>query len=126
VASRRCARSTQPPRNGPTINGTAGESNVTSIGSNTSKTFISGISGVTTGGTAVPVLVDSSGQLGVTSSSRRFKRDIRTLGESAVDALMKLQPVSFRYRASVAPGPWPLQFGLIAEQVAKVLPNLVA
>jgi hypothetical protein len=111
---------------GTSVNGTAGESNVTSIGSNTSKTFISGISGVTTGGTAVPVLIDSSGQLGVTSSSRRFKRDIGTLGESAVDALMKLQPVSFRYRASVAPGPWPPQFGLIAEQVAKVLPNLVA
>jgi len=111
---------------GSDVDGTAGESNVIRIGQDQSKVFISGISGETTGGTAVPVLVDAAGQLGVTSSSRRFKRDIHDLGPSTLSALMRLQPVSFRYRASVAPGPWPAQFGLIAERVAKILPNLVA
>jgi hypothetical protein len=106
--------------------GNAGESNVTRIGDSQSKAFIAGISGATIGGPAVPVLVNGNGQLGVTTSSRRFKRDIQQLGPSTADGLMKLRPVSFRYRPSVVHGPWPLQFGLIAEQVAKIFPNLVA
>jgi hypothetical protein len=106
----------------------AGESNTIRIGTsgNQTKAFLAGVSGVTTGGTAVPVLVDENGQLGVTSSSRRFKRDIGTLGAGAVDALMRLLPVSFRYRPSIVHGPWPLQYGLIAEEVAKTYPDLVA
>jgi hypothetical protein len=66
----------------------------------------------------VNVLVDGSGQLGTASSSRRVKRDIAPLGE--LRPLMKLQPVSFRYRS----GPPELHYGLLAEQVAKVLPEL--
>jgi hypothetical protein len=95
-------------------------------GAHQQKTFIAGISGTTTGGAASPVLVDSSGQLGTTSSSRRFKRDIHRLGRRAAAALMKLRPVSFRYKRGFTDGDSsPLQYGLIAEQVAKVYPSLV-
>jgi hypothetical protein len=101
--------------------GVAGESGTTRIGTNGTHTraFIAGIRGVTTGvGDAVPVLIDSAGQLGTTSSSRRVKRDIQPLGK--LRPLMKLRPVSFRYRS----GPPELHYGLIAEQVARVLPEL--
>ena len=103
--------------------GVAGESATTRIGTQGTQTkaFMAGISGVTTGGTAAPVLVDANGQLGTTSSSRRFKRDIAPLGGGRLSPLMRLKPVSFRYRS----GHSGLQFGLIAEQVAKVYPNLV-
>ncbi len=76
------------------------------------------------GGTTTPVVVNTEGQLGVAPSSRRFKQDIRPLA-SLTKGLMELRPVSFRYRNSVVHGANPLQFGLIAEQVAKVYPNLV-
>jgi hypothetical protein len=108
--------------------GTAGESNAIRIGTQGTQTkaFLAGVRGVTTGvADAVPVLIDSAGQLGVTSSSRRFKQDIKPLG-SAGDRLMRLRPVSFRYKRSMVKGPDPLQFGLIAEQVAKVFPHLVS
>lgn len=62
--------------------------------------------------------MNSSGQLGTLSSSRRVKREIEPLG--AIPPLMKLRPVSFRYRK----GPDELHYGLLAEQVAKVLPEL--
>jgi Chaperone of endosialidase len=102
----------------------AEESNTIHIGSNQTKAFLAGVFGVTPGGTASPVLVDGSGQLGTTSSSRRFKRDIHPLGSLSAK-LMALKPVSFRYKRSFVHGPSSLQFGLIAEQVAKVYPNLV-
>jgi Chaperone of endosialidase len=100
--------------------GNAAESNTIRIGDSQTRAFISGISGVTTGGAAVPVLIDAAGQLGTTSSSRRYKTEIRSLARPG-RSLMKLRPVSFRYRE----GPPELHYGLIAEQVAKVLPELV-
>ena len=72
----------------------------------------------------VPVYVTSNGQLGVLSSSRRFKQDIRNIGDSS-DNLMRLRPVSFFYKPEYANGPQTLQYGLIAEEVAKVYPELV-
>jgi hypothetical protein len=104
--------------------GVAGESNTIRIGQGQTKSFLAGVFGVATGGAASPVLVDGNGQLGTTSSSRRFKRDIRPL-DSMSEKLMALRPVSFRYKRSYVGGPSGLQFGLIAEQVAKVYPNLV-
>ena len=99
--------------------GVAAEANTTRIGSVQTRAFIAGIRGTTTDvGDAVPVLIDSAGQLGTASSSRRAKRDIRPLRE--LQPLMELRPVSFRYRS----GPPELHYGLIAEQVAKVLPEL--
>jgi hypothetical protein len=107
--------------------GTSSDTETIKIGeaAHEKKAFLAGITGVTTGGTASPVLVDSNGQLGTTSSSRRFKRDIHPLG-NYLRELMRLRPVSFRYKRSFTHGgPDPVQFGLIAEQVAKVYPNLV-
>jgi hypothetical protein len=105
---------------GSNVTGVAGEANTTRIGSGTTRTFIAGISGVATGGAAVPVVIDGSGQLGVTSSSIRFKTDVDPIGIES-RGLMSLNPVSFRYRK----GSGSLQYGLIAEEVAKVFPNLV-
>jgi hypothetical protein len=78
---------------------------------------------VTTGGAAVAVVVDSNGQLGTASSSRRFKFDIASMGD-ATDGLMRLRPVRFRYLAHGDNAP--VQYGLIAEEVAEVYPELVA
>jgi len=87
-------------------------------------TFIAGIAGVKTGGTAVPVLVDANGQLGTISSSRRFKYDIQDMGGIS-DNLLRLRPVAFRYKQAQNDGSHPLQYGLIAEEVAEVYPELV-
>jgi hypothetical protein len=89
------------------------------------RTFVAGIQGVgIAGGTAV--LVASDGQLGIASSSRRFKEDIRPIGDAAARALMQLRPVGFRYIEPTADGRKPQHYGLIAEEVAEVLPELVA
>ena len=86
-------------------------------------TYVAGISGVNvTGGTAV--VVNSKGELGVVSSSRRYKDDIRSMG-NASSRLLSLRPVTFRYKQADAKGQKPEQYGLIAEEVAKVMPELV-
>jgi hypothetical protein len=90
------------------------------------KFFVAGVSGVTTGqNNAVPVLIDSNGQLGTVSSSRRFKEDIHDMG-GASQGLMRLRPVTFRYKKPFDDGTKPIQYGLIAEEVAEVYPDLVA
>jgi trimeric autotransporter adhesin len=82
--------------------------------------FIAGISGTNvTGGT--DVVVNGSGKLGVVLSSARFKRDIRDMGESS-SGLTKLRPVTFRYKTDES---GTLQYGLVAEEVARVYPELV-
>jgi Chaperone of endosialidase len=84
--------------------------------------FIASIRGVTTiNNNAMPVYIDSAGQLGTASSSRRFKRDIKPIG-NASEALLALKPVSFAYKAHKDNTP---QFGLLAEDVAEVNPDLV-
>lgn len=89
-------------------------------------TYIGGIRGATTGiANAVPVVIDSAGQLGTVSSSRRYKEDIADLG-AAGRAIQRLRPVQFRYTKPYADGSKPLQYGLIAEEVAEVLPDIVA
>jgi hypothetical protein len=101
------------------------ESGTIRIGdSNQSRTFIAGIRGTTTGqANAIPVVIDSNGQLGTVSSSQLVKRDITNMGDTT-ETLMSLRPVQFRYDAY---GPdSPLQYGLIAEEVAAVAPDLVA
>jgi hypothetical protein len=88
------------------------------------RAFIAGVSGVTTGGTAAAVVIDANGQLGTISSSRRFKYDIHDMGDASGD-LLKLRPVRFRYKQAQNDGGHPLQYGLIAEEVASVYPELV-
>jgi hypothetical protein len=73
----------------------------------------------------ITVLVGSRGQLGTTNSSRRVKEDIRDMG-AASRGLLRLRPVVFRYRQPAEDGAKRLQYGLIAEEVAEVLPELVA
>jgi hypothetical protein len=104
--------------------GQAGDTNLTRIGdANQHEIFISGIHGVTTGGAAVPVLVDANGQLGTASSSRSTKQDIEDMGDTT-GTIMSLHPVRFHYKAW---GPdSEMQYGLIAEDVADVAPDLVA
>jgi Chaperone of endosialidase len=103
--------------------GLAGESSTIRIGNNLqARTFITGIRGVTTGNAnALPVLIDSLGQLGTASSSRRFKKEIKPM-EKASEAILALEPVTFQYKSDHTNTP---QYGLIAEQVADVNPDLV-
>jgi endosialidase-like protein len=75
---------------------------------------------------AVGAVVDTTtGQLGVISSSRRYKEDIEDMGEAS-RGLMDLRPVTYRYKQPTADGSKPIQYGLIAEEVAEVYPDLVA
>jgi trimeric autotransporter adhesin len=103
--------------------GVAGESNTIRIGNaDIADTFISGISGTTVASGAA-VLVDSNGHLGTLTSSKRFKEEIRPMNTTS-EAIFSLEPVTFRYRKEIDPA-GTSQFGLIAEQVAKVNPTLV-
>ncbi|MCC7240964.1 MAG: tail fiber domain-containing protein [Acidobacteria bacterium] len=105
--------------------GIAGETQTTRIGESQTRTFISGIRGVTPGTSgAIAVLIDSNGQLGTVSSSRRTKEDIRDMGDASA-GLFRLRPVAFRYIQPYADGSKPLDYGLIAEEVAEVYPDLV-
>ena len=70
----------------------------------------------------IPVLIDSNGQLGTVSSSGRVKQEISDMADAS-NVLAQLRPVTFRYKAHDG---GPLQFGLIAEEVAAVAPELVA
>jgi hypothetical protein len=89
------------------------------IGDVQTRTFIAGISGSPVTGS--PVVVDANGQLGTATSSARFKKDIKPM-DKASEAILKLKPVSFQYKSDPA---GTRQFGLIAEEVAKVNPDLV-
>jgi len=103
--------------------GLAGDSNTTRIGiaKTTQRTFIDGIRGVTTANAAIPVLIDTVGQLGTTSSSRRFKKEIKPMDQTS-EAILGLKPVTFHYKSDASGTP---QFGLIAEEVAEINPDLV-
>jgi len=103
--------------------GTPGDANITRIGKTTQKkTFIGGIRGITTKNTnAVPVVIDSAGQLGTVSSSQRFKEEIKPMDKCS-EAILGLKPVTFHYKSDGTNTP---QFGLIAEEVARINPNLV-
>jgi hypothetical protein len=104
--------------------GVAAEANTIRIGDPAVQTvtFIAGISGVMVTGTRV--VVNSSGQLGVAPSSKRFKDEIKPM-DKASEAILALKPVTFRYKKELDPDRV-LQFGLVAEEVEKVNPDLVA
>lgn len=105
--------------------GVDGESNTIRIGDgNQQSAFVAGVYGVTSG-SGVPVYINSNGQLGTLTSSQKYKEDIHDLGD-VTSALMKLRPVTFYYKREYDKGERALQYGLIAEEVAKVFPELVA
>ena len=88
--------------------------------------YIGSIRGVTVGNAdGINVIIDSDGQLGTSNSSRRFKKDIKPMDQTS-EAILALKPVTFHYKnldskkAENTP-----QFGLIAEEVAEVNPDLV-
>ena len=101
------------------VKGTAGVA-----GSGITRTYIAGIKGVTTGLPGSAVLIDANGQLGTISSSRQYKQDIEAMADAS-DRLQQLRPVKFHYKQADATGEHPIQYGLIAEEVAEVFPELV-
>ncbi|MBA3961019.1 MAG: tail fiber domain-containing protein [Chthoniobacterales bacterium] len=105
--------------------GVAGESGKIRIGTRPAQknTFIAGISGVTVAG-GVGVIIDTNGHLGTITSSKRFKDEIKPM-DKASEAILALKPVTFRYKHELDPDGI-RQFGLVAEQVEQVNPELVA
>jgi len=105
--------------------GVAGDTGKIRIGKKPTHTatFIQGISGVTVAG-GVGVLINTSGQLGTIQSSARVKDEIKPM-DKASEAILALHPVTFHYKKDLDPEAIP-QFGLVAEQVEKVNPDLVA
>jgi hypothetical protein len=105
--------------------GVQGESDTIRLGrfGTHTRTFIAGISGSTVPA-GVPVIIDFNGHLGTTNSSARYKEAIRPM-DKASEAILALQPVTFRYKHELDPDGIP-QFGLVAEQVEKIDPDLVA
>jgi len=101
--------------------GVAGEGGKIRIGtpSTQTATYIAGIYGTSVSGNAV--MVSSTGQLGVTVSSERFKTSIAPMGSDTAK-LVQLRPVSFKLKSDAT---GTRQYGLIAEEVAKVYPELV-
>jgi hypothetical protein len=87
----------------------------------TDRAFIGGIFGGSILGNALQVFIDVEGKLATMTSSRRYKEDIRHLGPSSA-RLFGLRPVSFRYRSIAGDR---TRFGLIAEEVESVFPELV-
>jgi uncharacterized coiled-coil protein SlyX len=102
--------------------------NVICIGANvfgenvSNSCYIGNIFGTTTSGGSA-VFVNANGKLGTSTSSRRFKEEIKPM-DKASEAILALKPVSFRYKQEIDPERNP-QFGLVAEEVEKVNPDLV-
>ena len=105
--------------------GVAGEANTIRVGKSGTQTatFIAGITGTTIAG-GVGVLIGSNGRLGTINSSARYKENIQPM-DKASGVILSLQPVTFRYKHELDPQGIP-QFGLVAEQVEKIDPDLVA
>jgi hypothetical protein len=105
--------------------GSGADDNVIRIGTAAAQTstYIAGIFNRSVDGTTdVPVIIDGDGKLGTTVSSRRYKFDIEPMADMSA-MLGKLRPVTFRYKEAQN-GRHPLQYGLIAEEVAEVFPDL--
>jgi hypothetical protein len=88
------------------------------------KCFIGGIYGVTQAGQPYIVTIDEHGQLGTApglTSSARFKRDIKPMDKNSED-IFAFKPVTFHYKSDAKNTP---QFGLVAEDVAQVNPDLI-
>jgi trimeric autotransporter adhesin len=105
--------------------GDRNDSNTIRIGSVGTQrhTYIAGISGVTVAN-GVGVIIDGRGHLGTVVSSARFKEAIRPM-DKASESILSLRPVTFRYKHDLDPQGIP-QFGLVAEDVEKINPDLVA
>ena len=103
--------------------GSRGDHETIRIGSFQTNTYMAGISGATVP-TGVAVIVDADGHLGTSTSSARFKDEIKPM-DKASEVILALKPVTFHYKKELDPEGIP-QFGLVAEEVEKVNPDLVA
>jgi len=107
-----------------TDNDVSGTIQIGTQGTQTGGTFIAGISGVTSS-SGVEVFINTNGQLGTVMSSGRFKEEISDMGDAS-DKLLQLRPVAFYYKPEYDDGSHLAQYGLIAEEVAEVYPEMVA
>ena len=89
--------------------GAASESNTMRLGSAQTRTFLAGVNGVTSTG-GVAVFINSSGQLGTLTSSRRYKEDVQDMNDVS-RRVMQLRPVTFRYKEAAEDGSKPMQIG---------------
>ncbi|MBV9506432.1 MAG: tail fiber domain-containing protein [Acidobacteriia bacterium] len=107
--------------------GTAGENGTLRIGTAGTQTslYLAGVTASSLPNGAPLVWDTTTNQVGYTSSSRRYKEDIADMGE-VTSGLMQLRPVTFRYRQPSTDGSKPVQYGLIAEEVEEIYPDLVA
>ncbi|MFZ1084249.1 MAG: tail fiber domain-containing protein [Terracidiphilus sp.] len=103
--------------------GSPGDNSAIRIGSGQTSFYVAGVNGVGVSG-GIPVYINSNGQLGTINSSIRFKEDVHDMA-AASDGLMRLRPVTYRYKEAFADGSKPVDYGLIAEEVAEVYPDLV-
>jgi len=105
--------------------GVAGEAHTIRVGTQgtQTKTFIAGIYGSNEGGTISPLYINNNGQLGTQppASAQRFKKQIKRM-DRASEGILALKPVTFQYESDASGTP---QFGLIAEEVAEINPDLV-
>jgi hypothetical protein len=85
--------------------------------------FMAGISSVTVANSATVLIDTTTGQLGTVVSSRRYKEDIAPMADVSA-MLAKLRPVTFRYKKAYVEGDKPIEYGLIAEEVAEIFPYL--
>ena len=105
--------------------GSASDNGVIRIGQsgNQSSVYMAGVSGVAISG-PVPVYINSNGQLGTVNSSIRFKEDVHDMADAS-SGLLRLRPVTYRYKEPYADGSKPIDYGLVAEEVAEVYPDMV-
>ena len=90
----------------------------------TQSTYIAGIYNTTLTSSPSQVYITSDGQLGIQSSSIQFKEDVKSIDLDPED-FMKLNPVSFRYKSDVENIKNPIQYGLIAEELKNIIPEMV-
>ena len=112
---------------GANVDGVAGGDDTMYLGNRGSdgqtRTLIAGVFGRATADT-VEVLIDRNGQLGTYFSTSRFLEAIHDMGDAST-GLLDLRPVTFHYTPSVADGATSTQYGLIAEEVAEIYPDIV-
>jgi Chaperone of endosialidase len=96
--------------------------NVTGVAGESNACYIRNIFGALSA-SGMPVLVNIDNKLGTTTSSKRFKEEIKPMDKTS-EALLSLKPVTFRYKKEIDPA-GTSQFGLVAEEVEKVSPDLV-
>jgi hypothetical protein len=105
--------------------GDASDSDTIRIGNSThGRIFIPAINNIVLGAWVAVTIDSTTGLLGVATSSRKFKQNIKPM-DKASEAILALKPVTFRYNQKIDPKAIP-QFGLVAEEVEKVNPDLVA